>query len=287
MNMSKVIIIGGGPAGISAALYAKRANLDVSVFYMPSSSLNKAHMIENYYGIEQISGQDLYETGIKQAQRLNIEMIPEEVLSLEYTGRFNVVTGTNTYEADAIILATGAYRATPPIKGLKEKEGKGVSYCAVCDGFFYRKKRVAVLGDASYAAHEAEYLSNLTPTLYILTNGKEIKDDKLKQYELHTGKIKAIEGEVKIERIVFEDDSVLEVDGLFIAEGSAGSVDLARKIGTLIENNKIVVDENMRTNIPGLYACGDCTKGLLQVSKAVYEGAQAATDVIKFLRKKD
>ena len=287
MNMSKVIIIGGGPAGISAALYAKRANLDVSVFYMPSSSLNKAHMIENYYGIEQISGQDLYETGIKQAQRLNIEMIPEEVLSLEYTGRFNVVTGTNTYEADVLILATGAYRATPPIKGLKEKEGKGVSYCAVCDGFFYRKKRVAVLGDASYAAHEAEYLSNLTPTLYILTNGKEIKDDKLKQYELHTGKIKAIEGEVKIERIVFEDDSVLEVDGLFIAEGSAGSVDLARKIGTLIENNKIVVDENMRTNIPGLYACGDCTKGLLQVSKAVYEGAQAATDVIKFLRKKD
>ena len=287
MNMSKVIIIGGGPAGISAALYAKRANLDVSVFYMPSSSLNKAHMIENYYGIEQISGQDLYEAGIKQAQRLNIEMIPEEVLSLEYTGRFNVVTGTNTYEADVLILATGAYRATPPIKGLKEKEGKGVSYCAVCDGFFYRKKRVAVLGDASYAAHEAEYLSNLTPTLYILTNGKEIKDDKLKQYELHTGKIKAIEGEVKIERIVFEDDSVLEVDGLFIAEGSAGSVDLARKIGTLIENNKIVVDENMRTNIPGLYACGDCTKGLLQVSKAVYEGAQAATDVIKFLRKKD
>jgi len=287
MNMGKVIIIGGGPAGISAALYAKRANLDVSVFYMPNSSLNKAHMIENYYGIEQISGQDLYEAGIKQAQRLNIEMIPEEVLSLEYTGRFNVVTGTNTYEADALILATGAYRATPPIKGLKEKEGKGVSYCAVCDGFFYRKKRVAVLGDASYAAHEAEYLSNLTPTLYILTNGKEIKDDKLKQYELHTGKIKAIEGEAKIERIVFEDDSVLEIDGLFIAEGSAGSVDLARKIGTLIENNKIVVDENMRTNIPGLYACGDCTKGLLQVSKAVYEGAQAATDVIKFLRKKD
>lgn len=287
MNMSKVIIIGGGPAGISAALYAKRANLDVSVFYMPNSSLNKAHMIENYYGIEQISGQDLYEAGIKQAQRLNIEMIPEEVLSLEYTGRFNVVTGTNTYEADALILATGAYRATPPIKGLKEKEGKGVSYCAVCDGFFYRKKRVAVLGDASYAAHEAEYLSNLTPTLHILTNGKEIKDDKLRQYELHTGKIKAIEGEVKIERIVFEDDSVLEIDGLFIAEGSAGSVDLARKIGTLIENNKIVVDENMRTNIPGLYACGDCTKGLLQVSKAVYEGAQAATDVIKFLRKKD
>ena len=83
MNMSKVIIIGGGPAGISAALYAKRANLDVSVFYMPNSSLNKAHMIENYYGIEQISGQDLYEAGIKQAQRLNIEMIPEEVLSLE------------------------------------------------------------------------------------------------------------------------------------------------------------------------------------------------------------
>ena len=284
--MSKLIIIGGGPAGISAALYAKRANLDVTVFYMPSSSLSKAHMIENYYGIEQISGQDLYESGIRQAQRLGIEMIAEEVLSLEWMERFTIVTANNNYEADAVILATGAYRATPPIKGLKEKEGKGVSYCAVCDGFFYRKKRVAVLGDASYAAHEAEYLSNLTPNLYVLTNGKEVKDEKLAQFELHTQKIKAVEGEVKIERIIFEDDSVLEVDGLFVAEGSAGSVDLARKIGTLIDNNKIVVDEDMRTNVPGLYACGDCTKGLLQVSKAVYEGAQAATDAIRFLRNK-
>ena len=284
--MSKLIIVGGGPAGISAALYAKRANLDVTVFYMPSSSLNKAHMIENYYGIEQISGQDLYESGIRQAQRLGIEMIAEEVLSLEWMERFTIVTATNNYEADAVILATGAYRPTPPIRGLKEKEGKGVSYCAVCDGFFYRKKRVAVLGDASYAAHEAEYLSNLTPNLYVLTNGKEVKDEKLAQFELHTQKIKAIEGEVKIERIIFEDDSVLEVDGLFVAEGSAGSVDLARKIGTLIDNNKIVVDEDMRTNVPGLYACGDCTKGLLQVSKAVYEGAQAATDAIRFLRNK-
>ncbi|MBQ1810858.1 MAG: NAD(P)/FAD-dependent oxidoreductase [Erysipelotrichaceae bacterium] len=284
--MSKLIIVGGGPAGISAALYAKRANLDVTVFYMPGSSLNKAHMIENYYGIEQISGQDLYESGIHQAQRLGIEMIAEEVLSLEWMERFTIVTAKNNYEADAVILATGAYRATPPIKGLKEKEGKGVSYCAVCDGFFYRKKRVAVLGDASYAAHEAKYLSNLTPNLYVLTNGKEVKDEKLAQYELFTQKIKAIEGEVKIERVVFEDDSVLEVDGLFVAEGSAGSVDLARKIGTLIDNNKIVVDEDMRTNVPGLYACGDCTKGLLQVSKAVYEGAQAATDAIRFLRNK-
>ena len=284
--MSKLIIIGGGPAGISAALYAKRANLDVTVFYMPGSSLNKAHMIENYYGIEQISGQDLYESGIRQAQRLGIELIAEEVLSLEWMERFTIVTAKNNYEADAVILATGAYRATPPIKGLKEKEGKGVSYCAVCDGFFYRKKRVAVLGDASYAAHEAEYLSNLTPNLYVLTNGKEVKDEKLAQYELFNQKIKAVEGEVKIERVVFEDDSILEVDGLFVAEGSAGSVDLARKIGTLIDNNKIVVDEDMRTNVPGLYACGDCTKGLLQVSKAVYEGAQAATDAIRFLRNK-
>ena len=253
---------------------------------MPGSSLNKAHMIENYYGIEQISGQDLYESGIRQAQRLGIELIAEEVLSLEWMERFTIVTAKNNYEADAVILATGAYRATPPIKGLKEKEGKGVSYCAVCDGFFYRKKRVAVLGDASYAAHEAEYLSNLTPNLYVLTNGKEVKDEKLAQYELFTQKIKAVEGEVKIERVVFEDDSILEVDGLFVAEGSAGSVDLARKIGTLIDNNKIVVDEDMRTNVPGLYACGDCTKGLLQVSKAVYEGAQAATDAIRFLRNK-
>ncbi len=287
MGMKELVIIGAGPAGVSAALYAKRANIDVKIVSMDKSSLSKAHMIENYYGVGPISGEELYQKGKEQAKALDIPIIDDEVLSLEFNGRFDVIGKKDRYSADAIVLALGSYRNVPPIKGIKNYEGKGVSYCAVCDGFFYRKKKVAVLGNGAYALHEAEYLKNLTDDLYILTNGLDIEADDLKGYDLKTQKIASLGGEDKIEAVIFEDGSKLEVDGLFIALGSAGSADLARKIGIMIdEQNKIIVDENMRTNIPGIYAAGDDTKGMLQVAKAVYEGAQAATDVIKYFKDK-
>ena len=283
--MKELVIIGAGPAGISAALYAKRANIDVKVIYMDRSSLNMAHEIENYYGIESISGKDLYETGLKQAKRLEIPLIEDEVLGLSYEERFKVIGKKATYEADALILALGAYRNVPPIKKIKEYEGKGVSYCAVCDGFFYRQKKLAVLGNGTYALHEAEYLKALSKDIYILTNGKPIEDEALQEYQIIDKKIKDLTGEEKLEKVLFEDDTSLDIDGIFVALGSAGSADLARKMGILLdESNKIITDEDMRTNIPGIYAAGDDTKGMLQVAKAVYEGAKAATDVIKFFK---
>ncbi len=285
--MKELVIIGAGPAGISAALYAKRANIDTKIIYLDKSSLSMAHLIENYYGIPSITGKDLYETGLAQAKKLDIPLIEDEVVAIEMSERFKVIGTASSYEADALILALGAYRNTPPIKGIKDYEGKGVSYCAVCDGFFYRNKRVAILGDGPYAAHEAEYLSNLTDNLYILTNGKDDYDETLKNYTVYTMKIKSLGDEDKLSRVIFEDDSELEIDGMFIALGSAGSADLARKVGILIdEQNKIITDTNMRTNIAGIYAAGDDTRGMLQVAKAVYEGAQAATDVINYLRDK-
>ncbi len=287
MSMKELVIIGAGPAGISAALYAKRANIDVKIVSMDKSSLSKAHVIENYYGIPSISGEELYQRGKEQARGLDIPIIDDEVLSLEFNDRFNIVGKRSDYHADAVILALGSYRNVPPIRGIKDYEGKGVSYCAVCDGFFYRKKKIAVLGNSAYALHEAEYLKNLTDDLYILTNGLEVETDELNSYAIRTDKIVSISGEEKIEGVVFDDGSTLKIDGLFIALGSAGSADLARKIGIIIDDqNKIVVDENMRTNIPGIYAAGDDTKGMLQVAKAVYDGALAATDVIRYFKDK-
>lgn len=285
--MTELIIIGGGPGGVSAALYAKRANIDTKIIYLNNSSLNIAHQIDNYYGVPGVRGEELFAIGLKQAQDLNIPLIEEEVIDLTYDDHFTITTTKNKYEAKAVILATGAYRNAPKIKNYKFYEGKGLSYCAVCDGFFYRKKKVAVLGSGAYALHEAEYLQNLAAELYILANGKEIEDEGLRSYHVVDKKIEMINGDEKVEGVTFDDGTSIELNGIFVAEGTAGSSDLARKLGVMISgDNKIITNENMMTNIDGLYAVGDAVKGMLQVAKAVYEGALAATDAIRFIKRK-
>ena len=147
--MYDIIIIGAGPAGISAALYAKRANSNVLVINHGKTSLEGAEKIENYYGFPGgISGKDLYENGIKQAEKLGIEIKKIEVIQIENIGNtFNVKTEDGDFMTKAIILSTGNKKLSPDIKGVKEFEGKGISYCAICDAFFYRGKNVAVIGN--------------------------------------------------------------------------------------------------------------------------------------------
>ena len=283
--MSNVIIIGNGPAGISTALYTTRGGIDTTIIGKDSGSLGKASEIENYYGFEQpISGKDLIQNGIVQAKRLGAKMLTEEVVGISYNDKLVVLTKENEYPADSILIATGSSRTTPSIKGLKEFEGHGVSYCAVCDAFFYRGKDVAVLGNGEYAIHEALDLLPTSNSVTIVTNGKEPTTFIPDLIKLNTNKIESLSGDEVLEGINFIDGSSLSISGLFIAIGVAGSVDLAKKLGARIENNKIVTDETMATNIPGLYAAGDCTGGLLQISKAVYEGALAGTEIIKYLR---
>ena len=283
--MSNVIIIGNGPAGISTALYTTRAGIDTTIIGKDTGSLGKASEIENYYGFEQpILGKDLIQNGIVQAKRLGAKVLTDEVVGISYLDKLIVLTKGNEYIADSIVIATGSTRSTPSIKGLKEFEGHGVSYCAVCDAFFYRGKDVAVLGNGEYAIHEALDLLPTSNSVTIITNGKQPTTPIPDKLKLNTNKVESLAGDEVLEKINFIDGSSLSVSGLFIAIGVAGSVDLAKKLGARTENNKIVTDEFMATNIPGLYAAGDCTGGLLQISKAVYEGALAGTEVIKFLR---
>ncbi len=286
--MSKVIIIGNGPAGISASLYTKRAGLDTTVIAMGTGSLAKAHSIENYYGLPNpVDGKTLHENGIAQAKSLGVEFVEAQVLGIGFESAFTVTTSDNVYEADALIIATGSQRNTPNVKGIKDYEGMGVSYCAVCDGFFHRGKDVAVLGSGQYAVHEAKELLPIAGSVTILTNGKEPTDDIPADFKVITNPIEYIGGEPVLSDIVFNDGSSINVSGLFVAEGVAGSADFARKLGAVVDGSKIVVNENMETNIPGLYAAGDCTGGMLQVAKAVYEGAQAGTSAIKYIRSKN
>lgn len=279
--MFDVVIIGSGPAGISAAIYLKRAKKNIIIISNGKSSLEKAEKIENYYGIESISGKELYEVGIKQAERLSIPIQMDEVTNISFENNFIVTTPNREYETTNVIIATGTNRITPSIKGIKEFEGKGVSYCAICDAFFYKNKNVAVIGNGNYAIHEAKQLKPVANSVTILTNGKEmIQNRDASDFEIEQTPIREFRGTNSIEEVEFENNNTKKIDGVFVAIGTASSTDLAKKIGAIVKNNNIAVDENMQTNVKGLYACGDCTGGLLQVNKAVYEGAKAAMNII-------
>lgn len=295
--MENMIIIGAGPAGISAALYAARGNMNPLVINHGIGALEKAEKIENYYGLTQpLSGQELFEVGIAQAKALGVRIIEAQVLGIGGFDTFEVKTTAGNFEAESVILATGGKRKAPAIPGVKEFEGKGVSYCAVCDAFFYRGKEVAVLGNSDFALHEAEELANLASAVTIYTDGKEPAFSKEHPIAVNTMKIQAIEGDEKVSGLrmqcdvtVQEDGTVPEsfypADGVFVAIGTAGSTEIARQMGAeLNEKGHIRVDGEMSTTIPGLFAAGDCTGGLLQVAKAVYEGAQAGISAGKYVR---
>ncbi len=297
--MFDVIVIGAGPAGISAALYAKRANLNVLVLYHGESQLEKAHQIDNYYGFEKgISGPDLYKAGITQAKNLGVEVTDAEVTNLQMASEssYTVTSTAGEYEGKALIIATGNKKLRPNLKGLVDFEGKGVSYCAVCDGFFYRKKKVCVLGNKLYALEEALHLANMAESVTILTNGADEKEitalletEKAKggaaeKITLVIGKLSELQGDGRVQSLLFEDGSQLSVDGFFVALGSAGGTDFAKKLGLTLEGDSIKTDEKMATNARGIYSCGNVNGGLLQVCKAVYEGGLAGLSAVEYVR---
>lgn len=292
--MYDTIIIGGGPAGITASLYIKRAGFNVLVITKGESALNKAKKIENYYGFEKpISSRVLIENGEKQAKALGVNILKKEVIGIKYTNdnNYEVITANQTqnerYIAKTIVLATGANRNKPNIKGVQEYEGKGISYCAICDAAFYKNKDVAVLGNGEYAIGEIEELLPVVKSVTMLTDGQEHIENRSnnEKLKINDKKIREFRGDNKIEEIEFEDNSTEKVQGIFIAQGTASSLDFAKKLGARIEENYIIVNADMETTIPNVYAAGDCTGGILQISKAVYEGTKAGLSIINKLRR--
>ena len=284
--MPKIIIIGSGPAGVSAALYAVRAGADTTVLTKGSGALDRAEKIENYYGFAQpVSGVELERRSIENAKRLGVKFVAAEAVGLTYTDKLTVETLDGDYPADAVILAMGASRAAPRIPGFAGLEGHGVSWCAACDAFFYRGKDVAVLGSGEYALHEVQELLPVVKSVTLLTDGALLTAAFPPEVKVLPQKVEAILGETVVTGVQLSGGETLAVSGVFAALGVAGSTALARKLGAEVDGSRIVVDEKMQTTVPGLYAAGDCTGGLLQVAKAVYEGAQAATEAVKALRK--
>ncbi len=276
--MKKVIIIGSGPAGITAGIYLTRAKIENIVITNNQGALKRAELIENYYGFENpISGDQLLENGIKQYLNLGGVIVNDEIVGLTFEDKL-VVKGINdNYKGDIVILATGVSRLLPVIKGLNDD--LGISYCAICDAFFYRDKDVVVLGNGSYAVSEAEVLKKTSKSVTIFTNGRELTCNT--DIAVNTDKILSIDKNDNKFNIKMQNETIIISDGMFIAEGIAGAMALAKKIGAKTETNKIIVNQDMKTNIPGLYAIGDCTGGILQISKAVYDGTVAALNIIK------
>jgi len=286
MKKYDVIIIGAGPAGISSALYAKRAGLSILVFDNGLSKLESAKEIANYYGTGTISGKKLKENGVLQAKALDIDVINKSVDYIEKdyeNNEFVLKDDKETYVSKAVVLATGFAKNTLD-KRLEKFKNQNISSCAICDGYFYKDKTVGVLGNSTYALSEAKILSLTSKQVYVLTESKT-NFQNFDNIKIIDKKIEKFEGKTKIENIVFKDGSFLPVDGIFVAEGEMDAGDIAKKLGLVLKDNAVLVNEKCETNLKGLYAAGDVTGGLCQVAKAVYQGMVAGLEIVNYIKK--
>lgn len=278
-----VIVVGSGPAGVTAAIYLKRFNRDVLVIGSDKSSLHLASSIDNYYGHLASNGQELYEKGISQLRELEIDYINANVLGVEYYGDFIVNLEDTNYSAQYLVLATGKARNKLKIKNYQQFEMKGISYCAVCDGFFYRNKKIGIIGSGKFMEHELAFLSQFSKDIVIFTNGEGSYESS---YQVVKDPIVSFYGNERLEGIETTKEK-LSVDGVFVAIGEMGTFDLVKHLGIEIDKaNNIVVNADYETNLGGLYAIGDAIGGVLQVTKASYDGMMAAYAINKKLRER-
>ena len=274
--MLDIVVIGSGPAGVSAAVYLKRFNLNVTVINKGETALKTAHQIDNYYGYYGISGNDLYEKGINQLESLGIDIINETVLSIEVYDKFIITTDKGVYEANKVILATGKSRNKLKVKNAREYEMKGLSYCATCDGFFYRNKKIGIIGSGSAMLHELSFLKNMSPYITVFTDGEDVMIEGVRVVK---EKIVSLYGDEFLEGVTTEDRDHA-VDGLFVAIGDASTFDFIKHLGIATDDkNNVIVDSNYQTNIKNLYAIGDAIGGVLQITKASYDGMMVAYSI--------
>lgn len=293
-------IIGSGPAGLSAAIYAKRANLSAVVIekeYEGTGQIAESGQVDNYLGLPGISGYDLGEQFREHAVKLGVSFLEQEVTEIkkEDSAVFTIIfEDGSSVETKTVIYAAGATPRRANIPGEQEYSGKGVSYCAICDGSFYRGKKVAVLGGGDTALDDAVYLADLAEQVYVIHRRKEFRGaattvEKLRKKENVTfvleHQVKEITGAEKVNGVILEDGTAIAVDGVFVAYGSVPQTDLVKELVTLDAAGYVKAEETGETSLAGLYVAGDArTKKLRQVVTAVSDGANAATAVVEYLK---
>ena len=294
--MSGVAIIGGGPAGLSAAIYTARADKRTLVFDDGGGTTRDVSQMENVYGFpDGVTGPELVDVGQEHAEKYGAERISEEVVRIDRTDDgFAVETTVDDYAVDGVILATGASYERPAIADVDDYEGQGVSYCVECDAYFYRDRPVAVVGDGNYAATEALMLLDYTDDVRLLTNGSTFDADPelTEQVDdagipIETDRLDRLVGDDGLEGVVTTDDETIAIDGLFVALGTAGGTDLAEMLGVPVEDDSIVTEPDQSTTVDRVYAAGDATGGHQQIATSVGEGARAAINLLEEFRGAD
>ncbi len=301
MKTYDILIIGAGPAGLTAGLYSARNGLKVGIVSKDiGGTVNSILRLENWPGFKG-SGAELMKKFYEQVKKYEVDFIIEEVASIEKIGKkFVAKTKNNELECNALIIATGTERKKLKIPGEDEFLGKGVSYCATCDSFFFKNKDVAVIGGSDCATTSALALSDTSKKVYLIYRGEKLKCEDINKERLN--KKKNVEifynsfpleilGKEKVEGIRVMSKGKKEdikVDGVFIEVGSTPLAEFTKKIGLKMDNEKFIkVDENMKTSVVGIYAAGDVTNHKLkQVVVSASQGAIAAKSAYDLLSNK-
>jgi thioredoxin reductase (NADPH) len=294
--MYDIIIVGAGPAGLTAALYALRANKNILILEAKSygGQIIKANRVDNYPAMPGINGFDFANSLYNQVKDLGGKIVYETVEKVEEDK--TVITNKNKYTAKAVILATGADNKKLNLENEINLIGKGVSYCATCDGNFFKGKDVAIIGGGNTALEDAIYLSNIVNKLYVVHRGETFRGDEVLLNELKTHNnveylldyhVEAINGTDHLESIDVMDEKTnnitnIEISGLFIAVGQEPNNKLFTNIVDLDENGYFVSNDGLHTKVEGIYIAGDARqKTLRQLTTAVSDGSIAATTAIR------
>lgn len=276
-----IAIIGSGPAGMEAAITAKIRNKNIIFLSSNNSSekVGKAHLFENYLGLPNISGDDLNEAFLEHLKSLDIEIIPAKVTNIYDMGDyFNIQAETEIYAAKSVILATGVNFGRP-YENEDKFLGRGVSYCATCDGNLYKNKSIAVIGASPKEEKEANYLAELASSIIYIPLYKDVINLSSK-IEVVREIPTSIEGNIKVSKLK-TNKSEYEVEGIFILRDAISPKNLVP--GLVTDEDRVVVDRNMATNIKGLFACGDIVGRPYQAIKAAGEGNIAALSAVEFI----
>ena len=284
MERYDIAIIGTGPAGLEAAITAKVRNKNILLIGSNnlSTKVEKAHSIKNYLGLPEVAGDKMLEQFKKHLEAMEISITEDKVNTVYAMGEYFALQGhSDMYEASSVILACGMSVAKP-FPGEMENLGRGVSYCATCDAALYRGKQTVVIGYSKEEEKEADFLAELAGEVVYLPMYDENPSFNEKIKVLKDASIVSIDK--KDNRVILNlKDESLETDGLFILRENVAPSQLVP--GLKIDNNQVVVDRSMKTNIPGLFACGDITGAPYQYIKAAGEGNVAASSAVSFLAK--
>lgn len=293
-----ILVVGGGPAGVTSAIYAKRAGRDVAIIekFVIGGQLSLIGEIENYPGFSSIAGDELAKDFRNHAKSLDIPFIYDDISDYDFAGEVKTVASKKqSYKAKAVILAMGSHPKELNIDGEKNFIGRGVSYCALCDGNFFKNQDVAVVGSGDSAVSDALYLSNICKNVYVLTknqlklnNYSEADLSERENIKVLKGAIsKQIEGDNKVQTLVYEKDgeeSNLDVNAVFVAIGRKPDTDNLKDKINLNDRGFIETNDRMETSTKGVYACGDVrTSVIKQIATAVGDGAIAGNEASKYV----